>query len=111
MPNPKTGTVTFDVGKAVREAKAGKLEYRTDRGANVHLSIGKKSFDERQLLENYAAVLDEIVRAKPSAAKGRYIRSITLTTTMGPGIHVDPTRTRDIVEEAQEAQEAATVSS
>ncbi len=103
MPNPKTGTVTFDVGKAVREAKAGKLEYRTDRGANVHLSIGKKSFGEQQLLENYAAVLDEIVRAKPSAAKGRYIRSITLTTTMGPGIHVDPTRTRDIVEEAQEA--------
>jgi large subunit ribosomal protein L1 len=103
MPNPKTGTVTFDVGKAVREAKAGKLEYRTDRGANVHLAIGKKSFGERQLLENYAAVLEEIVRAKPSAAKGRYIRSITLTTTMGPGIHVDPTRTRDIVEEAQEA--------
>ena len=93
--------------KAVREAKAGKLEYRTDRGANVHLSIGKKSFGERQLLENYAAVLDEIVRAKPSAAKGRYIRSITLTTTMGPGIHVDATRTRDVVEEAQEA---ATVS-
>jgi large subunit ribosomal protein L1 len=103
MPNPKTGTVTFDVGKAVREAKAGKLEYRTDRGANVHLAIGKKSFGERQLLENYAAVVDEIVRAKPSAAKGRYIRSITLTTTMGPGVHVDPTRTRDIVEEAQEA--------
>jgi large subunit ribosomal protein L1 len=103
MPNPKTGTVTFDVGKAVREAKAGKLEYRTDRGANVHLAIGKKSFGERQLLENYAAILDEIVRAKPSAAKGRYIRSITLTTTMGPGIHVDPTRTRDIVEEAEEA--------
>jgi len=103
MPNPKTGTVTFDVGKAVREAKAGKLEYRTDRGANVHISIGKKSFAEKQLLENYAAILDEIVRAKPSAAKGRYIRSITLTTTMGPGIHVDPTRTRDIVEEAQEA--------
>ena len=103
MPNPKTGTVTFDVGKAVREAKAGKLEYRTDRGANVHLSIGKKSFGEKQLLENYAAIVDEIVRAKPSAAKGRYIRSITLTTTMGPGIHVDPTRTRDIVEEAEEA--------
>jgi large subunit ribosomal protein L1 len=103
MPNPKTGTVTFDVGKAVREAKAGKLEYRTDRGANVHISIGKKSFAEKQLLENYAAILDEIVRAKPSAAKGRYIRSITLTTTMGPGIHVDPTRTRDIVEEPEEA--------
>ena len=102
MPNPKTGTVTFDVAKAVREAKAGKLEYRTDRGANVHLSIGKKSFGEKQLLENYAAVVEEIVRAKPSAAKGRYIRSITLTTTMGPGVHVDPTRTRDIVEELQE---------
>jgi large subunit ribosomal protein L1 len=103
MPNPKTGTVTFDVGKAVRDAKAGKLEYRTDRGANVHLSIGKKSFGERQLLENYAAVLDEIMRAKPAAAKGRYIRTITLTTTMGPGVHVDPTRTRDIVESLEEA--------
>jgi large subunit ribosomal protein L1 len=101
MPNPKTGTVTFDVGKAVQDAKAGKLEYRTDRGANVHVSIGKKSFEERALLENYAALLDEIVRAKPAAAKGRYIRSITLTSTMGPGIHVDPARTRDIVEEAE----------
>ena len=103
MPNPKTGTVTFDVAKAVRDAKAGKLEYRTDRGANVHLAIGKKSFGERQLLENYAAVLDEIMRAKPAAAKGRYIRTITLTTTMGPGVHVDPTRTRDIVEGVEEA--------
>jgi large subunit ribosomal protein L1 len=101
MPNPKTGTVTFEVGKAVQDAKAGKLEYRTDRGANVHVSIGKKSFDERQLLENYATLVDEIVRAKPAAAKGRYIRSITLTSTMGPGIHVDPARTRDIVEEAE----------
>ena len=107
MPNPKTGTVTFDVGKAVRDAKAGKLEYRTDRGANVHLAIGKKSFDERQLLENYAAVVEEIVRAKPSAAKGRYIRSITLATTMGPGVHVDPARTRDIVEDVAEGAEAA----
>jgi large subunit ribosomal protein L1 len=102
MPNPKTGTVTFEVGKAVQDAKAGKLEYRTDRGANVHVSIGKKSFEERALLENYAALLDEIVRAKPAAAKGRYIRSITLASTMGPGIHVDPARTRDIVEEAEE---------
>jgi large subunit ribosomal protein L1 len=102
MPNPKTGTVTFDVGKAVREAKAGKQEYRTDRGANIHLPIGKKSFSERNLLENYAALIDEIVRAKPAAAKGRYIRSITLTTTMGPGIHVDPARTRGIVEELDE---------
>jgi large subunit ribosomal protein L1 len=108
MPNPKTGTVTFDVGKAVAEAKAGKLEYRTDRGANVHVSIGKKSFEERALVENYAAVVEEIVRAKPSAAKGRYIRQITLTSTMGPGIHVDPARTRGIVEELDEqAQEAA----
>ena len=90
MPNPKTGTVTFDVGKAVREAKAGKLEYRTDRGANVHLVIGRKSFDERTLLENYATVVEEIVRAKPAAAKGRYIRSITLTSSMGPGVRVDP---------------------
>src|SRR5215216_2608770 len=102
MPNPKTGTVTFDVGKAVRDAKAGKLEYRTDRGANVHLSIGRKSFDERALLENYATILDEIVRAKPSAAKGRYIRSITLTSSMGPGIKIDPQRTRGIVEELNE---------
>jgi len=102
MPNPKTGTVTFDVGKAVQDAKAGKLEYRTDRGANVHVPIGKKSFGERRLLENYAALVEEIVRAKPSAAKGRYIRSITVTTTMGPGLHIDPTRTRDIVEELEE---------
>ena len=103
MPNPKTGTVTFDIAKAVREAKAGKLEYRTDRGANVHLPIGKKSFDERALVENYAALVEEIVRAKPSAAKGRYIHTITLTTTMGPGVHVDPAKTRDIVAELEEA--------
>ena len=109
MPNPKTGTVTFDIAKAVSDAKAGKLEYRTDRGANIHLPIGKKSFGERQLLENYAAVLEEIVRAKPAAAKGRYIQGITLTTTMGPGIHVDPTRIRDVVETAEtgSAREAA----
>jgi large subunit ribosomal protein L1 len=113
MPNPKTGTVTFDIGKAVRDAKAGKLEYRTDRGGNVHLPIGKRSFEERALLENYAALVEEIVRAKPSAAKGRYIRQITLTTTMGPGIHVDSTKTRDVVEELSEspaAAEEATVS-
>src|SRR5438034_1404898 len=108
MPNPKTGTVTFDVGKAVRDAKAGKLEYRTDRGANVHIAIGQKSFDEQALVEDYAAVVDEIVRAKPAAAKGRYIHQITLTSTMGPGIHVDPARTRGIAEEL-EGQEAATV--
>ncbi len=117
MPNPKTGTVTFDIAKAVSDAKAGKLEYRTDRGANVHLPIGKKSFGERQLLENYAVVVEEIARAKPAAAKGRYIKGITLTTTMGPGLHVDPTRTRDVVEsagvadsaETESAREAATV--
>ena len=102
MPNPKTGTVTMDVGKAVREAKAGKLEYRTDRGANVHVPIGKKSFDERLLTENYAALLEEIVRAKPAAAKGRYIRGITLASTMGPGVHVDPARTRGILDELEE---------
>ena len=105
MPNPKAGTVTFEVGKAVTDSKAGKLEYRTDRGANVHVTLGKKSFDERRLLENYAAVVDEITRAKPAAAKGRYIRSITLTTSMGPGIKVDPARTRDVVAELEEAPE------
>jgi large subunit ribosomal protein L1 len=105
MPNPKTGTVTMDVGKAVRDAKAGKLEYRTDRGASVHVAIGKKSFDERQLVENYAALVDEIVRAKPAAAKGRYIRGITLTSTMGPGIKIDPARTRGIAEELEEQAE------
>jgi large subunit ribosomal protein L1 len=109
MPNPKTGTVTMDVAKAVREAKAGKLEYRTDRGANVHVPIGKRSFNERQLVENYAALIDEIVKAKPASAKGRYIKKITLASTMGPGIHVDPMRTRGIVEDLEE-QEAATVS-
>jgi large subunit ribosomal protein L1 len=95
MPNPKVGTVTTDVAKAVSEAKAGKVEYRTDRHAIVHLTIGKASFDERALLENYAAVIDEITRAKPAAAKGRYLLSITLTTTMGPGIRVDPSRTSE----------------
>jgi large subunit ribosomal protein L1 len=99
MPNPKVGTVTMDVAKAVSESKAGKIEYRTDRHAIVHLPIGKASFDERTLLENYAALIDEIVRAKPAAAKGRYLHTVTLTTTMGPGVKVDPSRTRDIVEE------------
>ena len=106
MPNPKTGTVTFEVGKAVRDAKAGKLEYRTDRGANVHIPIGKKSFSERQLAENYAALIEEIMRAKPSAAKGRYIQTVTLASTMGPGIHVDPAKVRGIAEELEEAPAA-----
>jgi large subunit ribosomal protein L1 len=99
MPNPKVGTVTMDVAKAVTESKSGKVEYRTDRTAIVHLVIGKKDFEEQALLENYAAVIDELMKAKPSAAKGRYIRSVTLASTMGPGVKVDPSRTRDIVEE------------
>ena len=103
MPNPKVGTVTMDVGKAVEESKAGKVEYRTDRHAIVHLLIGKTGFEERALLENYAAVIDELIRAKPSAAKGRYLRTITVASTMGPGVKVDPSRTRDIVEEAAPA--------
>jgi large subunit ribosomal protein L1 len=100
MPNPKVGTVTMDVARAVEESKSGKVEYRTDRTAIVHLVIGKTSFEERKLLENYAAVIEELIRAKPSAAKGRYLRTITLASTMGPGVKVDPARTRDIVEEA-----------
>jgi large subunit ribosomal protein L1 len=94
MPNPKVGTVTDDIAKAVEEAKAGKVEYRTDRQAIVHLAIGKTSFSEGDLLENYAAVIEEIIRAKPAAAKGRYILSVTVTSTMGPGIRIDSTRTR-----------------
>ena len=99
MPNPKVGTVTMDVAKAVQESKAGKIEYRTDRNAIVHLVIGKRDFEEQRLLENYAAVIEELIRAKPSAAKGRYIRTVTFATTMGPGVKVDPSRTRDIIEE------------
>jgi large subunit ribosomal protein L1 len=99
MPNPKSGTVTFDVGKAVSDAKGGKVEYRTDRSGIVHLSIGRKSFSEQQLIENYGAVLDEIVRAKPAAAKGKYIRSATVAATMSPGIELDPARTRDLLED------------
>ena len=100
MPNPKVGTVTTDVRKAIEESKSGKVEYRTDRTAIVHLVIGKRSFEDRALLENYAAVIEEVIRAKPSVAKGRYLRSITIASTQGPGVKVDPTRTRDIVEEA-----------
>jgi large subunit ribosomal protein L1 len=94
MPNPKVGTVTDDVGKAVGEAKAGKVEYRTDRGGVIHLTLGKASFTEQALLENYAAIIDEIVRAKPAAAKGRYLLTITLAASMGPGVRVDTNRTR-----------------
>jgi large subunit ribosomal protein L1 len=99
MPNPKVGTVTMDVAKAIEESKAGKVEYRTDRNAIVHLVIGKRDFDELALLENYQAVIEELVRAKPSAAKGRYIRSVTFASTMGPGVKVDPTLTRDLIGE------------
>jgi large subunit ribosomal protein L1 len=102
MPNPKVGTVTMDIAKAVSESKAGKIEYRTDRHAIVHLPIGKLSFDGKVLLENYAALIDEIVRAKPAAAKGRYLHTVTLTTSMNPGVRVDPTRTRGIVEDITE---------
>jgi len=102
MPNPKTGTVTPDVGKAVSDIKGGKIEFRVDRHGNLHFIIGKASFDDKSLVENYAAALDEIVRLKPAAAKGRYLRKITFTTTMGPGILVDPARTRGLTEELEE---------
>jgi large subunit ribosomal protein L1 len=101
MPNPRAGTVTPDVAKAVADIKAGKLEYRTDRWGNVHLILGKTSFPAQALAENYQVVLDEVIRAKPAAAKGRYIKSITVTTSMGPGIRVDPSQTRNIVQEAR----------
>lgn len=96
MPNPRVGTVTQDIGQAVSEAKAGRVEYRTDRTAILHLPIGKTDFEAQALLENYAAFIEELMRAKPAAAKGRYLQSITLTTTMGPGVRVDPSRTRNI---------------
>jgi large subunit ribosomal protein L1 len=101
MPNPKSGTVTFDIAKAVADVKGGKVEYRTDRTGIVHLGIGRRSFEERQLLENYQAVVEEIVRVKPAAAKGRYLKSITMAQTMGPGIPVDPARTSaaDVLED------------
>jgi large subunit ribosomal protein L1 len=103
MPNPKVGTVTMDVRKAVEESKAGKVEYRTDRTAIVHMTVGKTSFGDEQLLENYQAVIEELIRAKPSAAKGKYIRSVVMASTMGPGIKVDASRTRDLIEEAATA--------
>ena len=98
MPNPKTGTVTMDVAKAVREIKAGKIEYRSDRQGNVHLVLGKASFDVKALVENYAAVLDELLRVRPAAAKGRYLRTVTVSTSQGPSIRIDPSRTRDLWE-------------
>lgn len=99
MPNPKSGTVTTDVATVVREVKAGKIEYRNDRQGNVHLVVGKGSFEPRQLVDNYAAVLEELVRQRPAAAKGRYLRSITVSATQGPPIAIDPARTRNLWEE------------
>ena len=98
MPNPKTGTVTPDPGKAVTDIKGGKIEFRVDRHANLHFIIGKASFSEVQLAENYAAALEEVLRLKPASSKGRYIKKVTVSTTMGPGIQVDPNRTRNITE-------------
>jgi large subunit ribosomal protein L1 len=103
MPNPKTGTVTNDVAKAVTEIKGGKIEFRVDRHSNLHFIIGKASFSEQALVENYAAAIEEVNRLKPSAAKGRYVRKATMTTTMGPGIPLDPNRTRNLLEETAEA--------
>jgi large subunit ribosomal protein L1 len=104
MPNPKTGTVTMDTAKAVSDIKGGKIEFRVDKHANLHFIIGKVSFDEKALVENYAAALDEVLRLKPSASKGRYITKATMTTTMGPGIPLDASRTRNLL--AEEGAEA-----
>jgi large subunit ribosomal protein L1 len=106
MPNPKVGTVTMDVRKAVEESKAGKVEYRTDRTAIVHMTVGKTSFPDDHLLANYQAIIEELIRAKPSAAKGRYLRSVVMASTMGPGVKIDPSRTRDLIEEAEAAATA-----
>ncbi|UGY93093.1 50S ribosomal protein L1 [Streptomyces gobiensis] len=103
MPNPKTGTVTPDVTKAVNDIKGGKIEFRVDKHANLHFIIGKASFDDEKLVENYAAALEEILRLKPSAAKGRYVKKATITTTMGPGIPVDANRTRNLLVEDEAA--------
>ena len=105
MPNPKTGTVTMDVAKAVTDIKGGKIEFRVDKNSNLHLIIGKTSFSDRDLVENYAAALDEVIRLKPAAAKGRYLKKVAFTTTMGPGIQVDPGLTRGLTAEF-EAQPA-----
>jgi large subunit ribosomal protein L1 len=103
MPNPKTGTVTTDTGKAVSEIKGGKIEFRVDRHGNLHFVIGKASFTDRALVENYAAALEEVVRLKPAAAKGRYVKKVTFTTTMGPGVPVDPGLTRGLADDLEPA--------
>jgi large subunit ribosomal protein L1 len=107
MPNPKTGTVTADVSKAVSDIKGGKIEFRVDRHGNLHFVIGKASFVDAALVENYAAALDEVLRLKPSAAKGRYVRKVALTTTMGPSIPVDPAKTRGLIDDLAEAAAAS----
>ncbi len=103
MPNPKSGSVTDDVAKAVADVKGGRVEYRTDKHGNLHLIVGKKSFSEEDLVENYAAVIDEVYRAKPAAAKGRYLKSVTMASTMGPGIKIDPQKSKDLAEELEAA--------
>ncbi len=99
MPNPKTGTVTMDVGRGVSEFKSGRVEYRTDKVGNVHVPVGKASFSKAQLMANIHAVVEELVRVKPAAAKGRYLKSVTLSSTMGPGVHIDPAKAREVEEE------------
>jgi large subunit ribosomal protein L1 len=108
MPNPKSGTVTDDIAKAVSDIKGGRVEYRTDKNGNLHLIVGKRSFTERDLADNYLAVVDEVLRAKPAAAKGRYIKSITLSTTMGPGIRIDPQKSKDFIEEKLDREVSVT---
>jgi large subunit ribosomal protein L1 len=103
MPNPKTGTVTNDIAKAVADIKGGKVEYRADRTGNIHLIIGKKSFEERNLLENYLVVVDEVLKAKPSSAKGRYIKSLAVSSTMGPSVRIDPARPKGLQSVAAQA--------
>jgi large subunit ribosomal protein L1 len=107
MPNPKAGTVTADIGKAVRDIKGGKLEYRTDRQGNLHLLIGKRSFEEQQLMENYLTVVEEVLRAKPSTAKGKYLKSVTISSTMGPGIHIDTNRVKDVASDTVAATQSS----
>ena len=104
MPNPKTGTVTMDVTKAVTDIKGGKITFRVDKHSNLHLIIGKASFTEEQLVDNYAAVLEEVLRTKPSAAKGKYLKKVFVTTTMGPGIQIDPNITRNLREATSGAE-------
>ncbi|MEA2453128.1 MAG: large subunit ribosomal protein [Actinomycetota bacterium] len=103
MPNPKSGTVTDDVAKAVKDIKGGQVEYRTDKHGNLHIIMGKKSFEGDALIDNYAAIIDEIYRVKPAAAKGRYLKSVTMATTMGPGIRIDPQKSKDLAEEMEGA--------